>query len=353
MSAPVSPNFIDLFSDTVSRPSAGMRKAMAEAEVGDEQKREDVTTRRLEERVAAMLGKEAAVFLPSGTMCNQIAVAVHCRPGEEMIAAENSHLFTFEGGGGSVLVGAQARPITTANGKFTGADVVAKLRNHAVLHMPRNKLVSVEQTTNLGGGEIWSVAELEDIAKTARAHNLIVHMDGARLPNAVVGSGVSAKAMCAQVDTTWLDLSKGLGCPIGAVLAGPKSFIDEAWRWKHRLGGALRQSGILAAAGLYALDHHWDRLADDHRHAKRLAELVGNLKGVKIVNPHVPSNLVFIDVSGTGMSAPDVSAKLQQKGARIGASSATTMRAVTHIDVSAADIETAGKAFAAVLQQRG
>lgn len=337
---------IDLFSDTLTKPSSGMRRAMAEAEVGDEQKREDATTRRLEERVAALLGKEAAVFLPSGTMCNQIAVAVHCRPGEEMIAAENSHLFTFEGGGASVLVGAQARPIVTANGKFNGADVVAKLRNHAVLHMPRNKLVAVEQTTNLGGGEIWSLDELADIATVARANGLIVHMDGARLPNAVIGSGTTAKAMCAHVDTTWLDLSKGLGCPIGAVLGGSRAFIDEAWRWKHRLGGAMRQSGILAAAGLYALDHHWDRLADDHRHAKRLGELLGNIRGVKLANPSVPTNLLFVDVSATGQTAQDVVGKLSQRGVRMGAMGSHLLRAVTHLDVSAAQIETAAKVFA-------
>jgi threonine aldolase len=344
---------VDLFSDTLSRPTAGMRKAMAEADVGDEQKREDPTTTRLQERIAEMLGKEAALFLPSGTMCNQIAVAVHCRPGEEMIAAENSHLFTFEGGGASVLVGAQARPIETANGKFTGAQVVAKLRNHAVLHMPRNKMVSVEQTTNLGGGEVWSIVELKDIAATARQHHLVVHMDGARLPNAVVASGVSAKAMCAHVDTTWLDLSKGLGCPIGGVLAGPKTFIDDAWRWKHRLGGAMRQSGILAAAGLYALDHHWDRLAEDHRNAKRLAEVIGNIKGVAIRNPGVPSNLVFIDVSSAGVAAADVVTWLGARGVRMGAMGPTLLRAVTHLDVDADGIETAGRAFASAVKERG
>lgn len=345
-------NFVDLFSDTVSKPSLAMRKAMAAAEVGDEQKREDMTTRRLEERVALLLGKEAAVFLPSGTMCNQIAVAVHCRPGDEMIAAENSHLFTFEGGGASVLVGAQARPIVTASGKFTGRDVEAKLRNHAVLHMPRNRLVSVEQTTNLGGGEIWSLDELAHVARAAKAHQLVVHMDGARLPNAVVASGVSAKAMCAHVDTTWLDLSKGLGCPIGGVLAGSKAFIDDAWRWKHRLGGAMRQSGILAAAGLYALDHNWARLADDHRNAKRLAELLGNVKGLRIINAHVPTNLVFIDVSATGIAAPDLAAQLLASGVRIGAMSSTMMRAVTHLDVSVVDIETAGRAFGALIHEK-
>lgn len=330
---------IDLFSDTMTKPTAGMRKAMAEAEVGDEQKGEDPTTRALEDRVATVLGKEAAVFLPSGTMCNQIALAVHCRSGDEIIAPENSHLFTFEGAGGSAISGAQIRPIEHSRGIFTGATVAAAVRDPALRHHPRSRVVAIEQTMNLGGGAVWTMAEIDDVAKAAKAHNLVLHMDGARLPNAVVASGVTAARMCAPCDTTWLDLSKGLGCPVGGVLAGSKDFIAEAWRWKHRLGGALRQSGILAAAGLYGLDHHWDSLANDHANAKIFAEGAANIKGVKLIYSKVETNLVFLDVSQTGKSANAISDALLGHSVRIGAMGPNRMRAVTHLDVTRRDVE--------------
>lgn len=338
-------NFIDLFSDTMTRPSAGMRKAMADAEVGDEQKGEDPTTRRLEERVAELLGKEAAVFLPSGTMCNQIALAVHCRSGDEIIAPDISHIYTYEGGGGAAIAGAHNRAVAAERGIFTGAAVEAVIRDPRVRHHPRSRLVSIEQTMNLGGGAIWSQAAIKDVADVARAHGLAIHMDGARILNAVVASGVSAKSMAALVDSCWLDLSKGLGCPIGAVLAGSKDFIAEAWRWKHRMGGALRQSGIIAAAGLYALDHNVTRLAEDHANAKRFAELAAEIPGVKLVYARTETNLVFLDVTGTGKEAAGISAAAMACGARIGASSAGRMRAVTHLDVTRADVEAAAKAL--------
>ena len=335
---------IDLFSDTMTRPSAGMRQAMANADVGDEQKGEDPTTRALEERVAALLGKAAAVFLPSGTMCNQIALAVHCRSGDEIIAPDNSHIFTFEGAGGAAIAGAQIRPVPHVQGIFTGAAVHEAVRDPALRHHPRSRVVAIEQTQNLGGGAVWSMAQIEDVAKAAQAHSLILHMDGARLPNAVVASGVPAATMCAAFASTWLDLSKGLGCPIGGVLAGSRDFIAEAWRWKHRLGGAMRQSGILAAAGLFALDHTWDRLAEDHVNAKRFAALASEIKGIKLVYPRTETNLVFLDVSATGKSAKQIADAVAMHGVRIGAMGPTRLRAVTHLDVGAAGIETAAKA---------
>jgi threonine aldolase len=343
---------IDLSSDTATRPTAGMRKAMAEADVGDEQKGEDPTTRALEERVAELLGHEAGVFLPSGTMCNQIALAVHTTKGDEVLAAETSHIFVYESGGGAALAGSQSWPIRTSNGLFAGADVTANLRDQSRYH-PRTKLVCVEQTSNIGGGAIWPLAQLKDVAAAARRHNLLLHMDGARLPNAVVGSGVPARDMVSLFDTAWLDLSKGLGCPVGAVLVGSKGFIKEAWRWKQRIGGALRQSGIVAAAGLYALDHHWERLADDHRNAQRLKELTESLKGVQIYDPGVATtNLVFFDVKGTGRPAVDIVAAMQAKGVRMTVSYGSRIRAVTHLDVSAGDIEIAGRAFAEAVGAR-
>jgi threonine aldolase len=340
---------IDLFSDTATRPSAGMRKAMAEAEVGDEQRGEDPTTRALEERVAALLGKEAAVFLPSGTMCNQIALAVHCQAGDEIIAADKSHIFNYEAGGGAVTARAHNWPIKTSNGIFSGADVAAAVRPVASRHHPRSRLVVIEQTQNLGGGAVWTLAEIADVAGVAQSNKLALHMDGARLPNAVAASGIAAAKMTEPCDSVWFDLSKGLGCPIGGVLAGSKEFINEAWRWKHRLGGAMRQSGIIAAAGIYALDHNVTRLSDDHANAKRLADVLGPTKGVTVLNPKVETNLLFLDVSATGRSAPDISAALLQKGVRIGAMTPIMLRAVTHLDVSPDDIEIACKAWRDVM----
>jgi threonine aldolase len=347
----VKPNrLIDLYSDTATRPSPGMRKAMAEAEVGDEQRREDPTTRALEEQVAELTGKEAALFLPSGTMCNQIAVAVHCGPGDEIMAPDICHIFTYEAGGAAAIAGASNRAIANDNGIFGPEAVAAGFREGASRHHPKSRMVAVEQTVNLGGGAVWPIGRLEAVARAAKAKGLVMHMDGARLPNAVVASAVPARRMAATCDTVWLDLSKGLGCPIGGVLAGSRDFIDAAWIWKHRLGGAMRQSGIVAAAGLYALANNWERLAEDHANARRLAEIAGAIKGVKLVHPSTETNLVFLDVSGTGKPAPVISAALLAQGVRIGASTPTRMRAVTHLDVSAADIETAGKALAAVIK---
>jgi threonine aldolase len=338
------PNLIDLYSDTQTRPTAGMRKAMAEAPVGDEQKGEDPTTRALEERVAALLGKEAAVFLPSGTMCNQIAILVHCRPGDEVIAPEVAHILNFEAAGGAALAGAQSRTVPAERGIFTAAAVTAALRDPAFRHHPRSRLVALEQTANLGGGAVWPMAAIESVSKAARAAGLAVHMDGARILNAVAASGVPASRMGAHVDSLWLDLSKGLGCPVGAVLAGSTDFIGEAWWWKHRLGGAMRQSGILAAAGLYALDHHVERLAEDHANARRFARLAAEIPGVDLVYGEPETNIVFLDVSGTGRSAAEVSAALMKKGVRIGGSlSGGRMRALTHLDVGLADVETAAR----------
>lgn len=344
-----SSELVNLYSDTQTRPSAAMRAAIAAAEVGDEQSGDDPTTLALERRVAELLGMEAAVFLPSGTMCNQIAILVHCRPGDEIIAAADSHVFVNEAGGGSALAGAQTWPIVCSRGIFSGRQVEAVLRTPGVRHHPHSRLVVIEQTANRGGGSVWKTGEIADVAATARAHGLVLHMDGARLLNAVVASGVSAAAMCAPCDTAWLDLTKGLGCPIGAVLAGPKDFVNETWRWKHRIGGALRQSGIAAAAGLYALDHNVTRLAEDHHNAKLLARLVSDLPGVTIENAPIETNIVFLDVSGTGRTARDICADLRQRGVRMGATSASVIRAVTHLDVGRAEIERATAALRACL----
>lgn len=342
-----APNrLIDLYSDTQTRPSPGMRKAMAEAEVGDEQRGEDPTTSLLQDRIAQMMGKEAAVFLPSGTMCNQIAMLVHCRPGDEIIGAAETHVFTSEGGGASVLAGAQTLNIPSDKGIFTGADVAAAVRTGDNRHNPISKVVVIEQTVNRGGGAVWKMAEIEDVAKAAKAHGLIVHMDGARVLNAVVASGIEAARMLAPVDTVWVDLSKGLGCPIGGVLAGSKEFINEAWRWKHRLGGAMRQSGIVAAAGVYALDHHVEKLAEDHENARRLAAHIAAVPGLELFTPKIETNIVFFDFRKTGIPAKAMIEEMQRRGVRMGTTYGNMIRAVTHMDVSRADIDTAGRVVA-------
>ena len=340
---------IELASDTATRPSADMRKAMADAEVGDEQIAGDPTTNALQERVADLLGKEAAVFLPSGTMCNQIALLVHCRAGDEVIGADLAHIFTSEAGGGSAFAGVQTWPLPTKRGIFGPAEMLAAVREPGGRHSPRSRLLALEQTINRGGGAIWPLREIEAVAQAARARGLSVHMDGARILNAAVASGVSARQMAAPCDSVWLDLSKGLGCPVGGVLAGSRAFIEEAWAWKHRMGGAMRQSGVLAAAGLYALDHNVERLAQDHANARRLADLIGGLAGIRIMNPEVETNIVFFDPGQSGRAPKELVAGLAKHGVRMGTSYGGMIRAVTHLDVGAEDMEAAARAFARVL----
>lgn len=331
-----STGFVDLVSDTSTRPCQAMRRAMASAEVGDEQRGEDPSVNALCRRVAQLLGKEEALFLPSGTMCNQIAVLVHCRPGDEVIAAEASHVITSEGAGAAALAGAFVRPVPAERGVFSGADLRAAVRRR-VPKAPRSRLVAVEQTHNQGGGKVWPLETLEEVAAAARELGLALHMDGARLMNAAVAAGVDADTYARPFDTVWLDLSKGLGCPVGGVLAGDAGFIAEAWLWKHRLGGAMRQAGILAAAGLHALDHNLQRLAEDHANARLLAEGTEAIAGVCVDPSPVETNLVFLDVSGTGHAADAIAARLQQQGIRMGVEGPHRMRAVTHRDVTRAD----------------
>jgi threonine aldolase len=340
---------IELASDTASRPSPGMRKALANAEVGDEQIAGDPTTNALQERVADLLGKEAALFLPSGTMCNQIALLVHCRPGDEVIAADLAHIFTSEAGGGACFAGVQSWPLATKRGIFSPAEAMAATREPGGRHSPRSRLIALEQTVNRGGGAVWPLEAIEAVAGAARARGLSVHMDGARILNAQVASGVSAKRMAGPCDSVWLDLSKGLGCPVGGVLAESRAFIEEAWPWKHRMGGAMRQSGVLAAAGLYALDYNVQRLAQDHANARRLAEMIGGLNGIRVMNPEVETNIVFFDPGQSGRTPQAIVAGLAELGVRMGTSYGGMIRAVTHLDVGPDDIEAAAAAFARVL----
>lgn len=325
-----------------------MRRAMAEAEVGDEQRGEDPTTLALEARTAALLGQEKALFLPSGTMCNQIAFLVHCRPGDEIICAANAHVFGSEGAGASALAGAQVRPVATATGIFGAAEVEPLLRAPRP-PAPRSRVISIEQTTNRGGGRIWPQAAIAELAGLARSRGLALHMDGARLFNAAVAAGVPAAEFAHACDSVWIDLSKGLGCPFGAVLAGSANFIDEALAWKHRLGGAMRQSGIMAAAGLYALDHNFDRLAIDHANARRFAERLSTVPGLLVTPVEDATNIVFLDLSSTRSGAAQLADRLAAKGVAVNVEGPSMLRIVTHLDVSQTDVDRAAALIAEMI----
>lgn len=335
---------VDLYSDTNTRPTPGMRKAIAEAECGNEQALEDPTTNTLQERVAELLGKEAAVYLPSGAMCNEIAYRVWGRHGDEIIMDKTGHALLFETGGPAALSGLMIKQLEGPNGMFSPEQFEAATKSFG-RHAPRPRIVNIENTTNLGGGCIWSLKSIRAIADIAHAADIKVHMDGARLLNAVVASGISAHEFCEHTDSVWIDFSKGLGCPMGGVLAGSTAFIDEAFRMKHQFGGALRQSGIVTSACLYALDHHVERLADDHANAARLHTGLADISGITLQNETCETNLVFFDVQNTGLTAPALAAELLERGIRIGAMSETRMRAVTHMDVSEPDIDTALQAI--------
>jgi threonine aldolase len=339
---------VDLFSDTVTRPTPEMRRFMCDAEVGDEQKFEDPTVNLLQEMVAELLGKEAALFLPSGTMCNEIAIRVHCRPGEEMIAHRTAHPIHFESGGPAALAGVNVSPLDGPRGQYTAATAEAAIRAPEVRYFPRSRLLWVEQTSNLGGGSVWPLREVEAVTAVARRHGLATHMDGARLMNAVVASGVAARDYAAPFDSAWIDFTKGLGAPVGAAIAGSRAFIAEAWRLKQQMGGAMRQAGIIAAGGVFALRHNVKRLAEDHANARRLAEGLAALPGVKLDPATVETNLVFFDLTGA-LDAPTVVERLLARGIRVGAMSARSIRAVTHLDVSAAQVEQTLEAARAVL----
>ena len=339
---------IDLFSDTRSNLTPAMRRAIAEAEVDDEQAGLDPTVNALCERVADVLGKEAAVYLPSGTMCNEIAYRVHCRPGDEIILDRTAHGIMAEAGGPAALAGAIVHPVDGERGRFTAEQVRHALRGGS-RYEPRSRLVSIEQTSNFGGGTVWPVGQMRMVCDLAHEHGLVTHMDGARLMNAVIASGVDAAEHAASFDSVWLDFSKGLGAPVGAVLAGSAAFIHEAWRLKQQMGGAMRQAGIIAAGCIYALDHHVERLAEDHANARRLAEGLAAMPGVVLDPEDIETNIVFIDLTPQAPRAIEVQERLEVKGVRIGAMGERRMRAVTHLGVTRDDIDHALQAAAAVL----
>ncbi|WP_428489417.1 threonine aldolase family protein [Rhodopila sp.] len=335
---------VNLYSDTQTRPSRAMKQAMMEAETGDEQAGSDPTVWELCDRTAALLGKQAAMFLPSGTMCNQVAVATHCRPGDEILAHQDAHIQSSEAGGPGAISGVMIRGLQGNRGIFTAETLTAAIRPVS-RYSPPQTLVEVEQTANKGGGTCWKPSELREVAEVAHGHGMKVHMDGARVLNAAVALGVAASDMVADCDTVWLDFTKGLGAPLGAVLAGPRDFIGEAWRWKQRLGGSMRQAGMNAAACIYALNHNIDRLAEDHRNAATLARAMGQIPGIKAENPE--TNLVFFDTKATGLTAAELAARLRPLGVTISVSDTYRARACTHLDVSSEQVD---EAIAAIRQ---
>lgn len=326
---------INLLSDTQTRPTPAMREAMARAEVGDEQTGDDPTTNLLQKRVAELLGKQAAVFLPSGTMCNVTATLATCRPGDEIVAHRTAHILSREGGAHAALGGLQITPLDGDDGQFSLEAFKAAL-HPTTRYEPHQAMVSVEQTANIGGGTIWPQATLDAIAQTAKAAGLVTHIDGARLMNAVVATGIDAATMTAGWDSAWIDFSKGLGAPVGAVLAGSRDFIDAVWRWKQRLGGSMRQSGVIAAACIHALDHHIDRLADDHANARALAAGLSQIDGVEVQEPQ--TNLVFFRTEAAGVTGTKMVTELRARGVWL-ATMDGRVRACTHLDVTRAMVD--------------
>ena len=336
--------FIDLRSDTVTRPTPAMRQAMVEAEVGDDVFGEDPTVNLLQEKVANLLGKEAALFVPSGTMANQLSIKAHTQPGDEVIIESSSHPYNFEGGAGAALSGVQFQCVKGVRGILEAAQIEEAIRpeDH---HFPVTKLVCLENTHNRGGGTIYPLEKMAEVYRLAQSKGLLVHLDGARLWNASVAPGNKPREYAQWADSVSVCLSKGLGAPIGSVVAGTKPFIDRIHRFRKMFGGGMRQVGMIAAAGIYALEHHLDRIKEDHQNAKRLAVGLKELKGISIDPKHVETNIVIFDIADTGMTGSQVAEAIKKERILIHAFGKTQIRLVTHLDVSNDDIEEALKAF--------
>jgi threonine aldolase len=341
---------IDLRSDTVTKPTPGMRAAMAAAEVGDDVYHEDPTVNLLEERIADLLGTEAAVFVPSGTMSNQLAVRSHTQPGDELICEEFCHIYNWEAGAPAQLSGVTSRPVRAEYGILDLDQLRDKVRPDNE-HMVRTRLVCLENTHNRGGGRIFPLDKVREISAWARLHGLLMHLDGARLWNALVATGVPAREWARHFDSVSVCFSKGLGAPVGSALAGPKAFIARARRSRKVFGGAMRQAGVLAAAVLYALDHHINRLAEDHRNAQVIAQAVADTPGLRLDPPDVHTNLAWFEVDPELGTAGAVATKLQARGVLVGNGGGQTLRACTHLDVSAADAERAAEIIRKALRQ--
>jgi threonine aldolase len=326
---------IDLRSDTITQPTPAMREAMARAEVGDDVFGDDPTVARLETRVAEMLGKESAVFTPSGTMANQLALRAHTEPGDEILVDANAHIYYYESGAPAALAGVMCRCLPGVRGVFTAADVEAALRP-ADQHFAPTKLVCIENTHNRGGGSIWPIERIREVAEVSQARGLRLHLDGARLWNASVATGIPERDYAAHFDSVSVCFSKGLGAPVGSALCGTREFIQRARRFRKMYGGGMRQAGILAAGALHALEHHRARLAEDHANARALAEGLSRLPGLEIDPASVQTNIVRVQVRKT--PAPSLVGALDQAGVRVLATGPDTLRAVTSLMVSSGEI---------------
>jgi threonine aldolase len=344
-------DFIDLRSDTVTRPTPAMRKAMAEAEVGDDVFGEDPTVNILQEKVANLLGKGAALFVPSGTMANQLSIKSHTQPGDEVIIESSSHPYNFEGGAGAALSGVQFQCLKGVRGILEASQIEEVIRP-ADHHFAVTRLVCLENTHNRGGGSIYPVEKMAEIYRLAKSKGLLVHLDGARLWNASVATGIKTQEYAQWADSVSVCLSKGLGAPIGSLVAGSKPFIDRLHRFRKMFGGGMRQVGIIAAAGIYALEHHFERLKEDHQNAKRLGVGLKEFKGVSIDPRHVETNIVIFDIANAGMTATQVAEAMKKEGVLIHAFGKTQIRLVTHLDASAEDIERTLKSFERVLGKK-
>lgn len=327
----------EFYSDTQTKPTRAMRAAALDAPLGDERHDADPPTLELCARVADMLGMEAAVFVPSGTMCNEIAIAVHTRPGDEVICTRDSHIIFAESGGPAALSGVMMCPIDTKRGMISPDDLHARIRPRSA-HAPRSRLLVAEQTANLAGGAVWPVEDLNAVARAAKSAGLATHLDGARILNAQVATGVPAADYAKDFDSAWMAFTKGLGCPVGAVLAGSKDFIAEAWLLKRRWGGAMRQTGVLTAMCLYALDHHVDRLAEDHALAKGIAAGLDGLPAIARVLP-VETNIVMADLADAAPDARATAQFLRDRDVTVTVVGSRRLRIVTHLDVGPQDAD--------------
>jgi threonine aldolase len=334
---------IDLRSDTVTKPTPGMRRAMAEAEVGDDVFGDDPTVKRLEAKTAELLGKEAALFVPSGTMANQIGIGVNTQPGDELLCAATSHVYVWEAGGIARLSGVTARTFEGDGGLLSFDDVREAIRPVDDVHYVRTRLICLENTHNRGGGRIHAITSIAEIARWAREHNLAMHLDGARLMNAVVGSGFQAHEWARHFDTVSICFSKGLGAPIGSALAGSSDAIRRARRLRKLFGGGMRQVGIIAAAALYALEHHVDRLIEDFCHATILGDAFANTEGFALESGPVETNLVWVAVDPSVGTGAEVAAYLSSRGILVSVPGPQVIRACTHLDVTFEQVEYAAQ----------
>jgi threonine aldolase len=341
---------IDLRSDTVTLPSPAMRQAMAAAPVGDDQYGEDPSVNRLQERIAELLGKEAALFVPSGTMANQIALKILTRPGDDVVVGDEAHIVWHESGAAAANSGVQFT-VVGQGGLFTAADLRAAYKPPGHIVFPPTTLVAIENTHNRGGGVVFPQAEAVAICETARELGLASYLDGARLFNTAAASGHNLAELAAPFDFVSVALSKGLGCPVGSLIAGRYAGIVRARRARRMFGGAMRQSGILAAAGLYALDHNFSRLVDDHANARLLAERLAGLRGVRLDLATVQSNIVIFRMEESAPDAATIVARAEEAGVRVSAFGERTVRAVTHLDVSREQCRRAADLLAAVIER--